>query len=485
MRTADQAVIDGGVPSQELMERAGTAIADYLALHYKGKKIAFFCGNGNNGGDGYVAARVLLSRGEDAVVCAVKPPKSEECHRAASRWTGENADVEQAVTCDVLVDCLLGTGASGRLNEDLASVVRAVNEAEKTVVACDVPTGLNADNGVAGKDTICADVTLCIGQYKMGLFLSDGLDCAGNVVLLEIGIDSAEEEAKLIDGAFAVRPFPARKRNSHKGTYGKTALLCGSTAYSGASVLAKNGLTALRSGVGICELVVPQTVFMGLIGKVPECVLTSAVGKDFLALTEQQFEALYSARSIAFGMGAGKAESVDQTLEKLLDIYEGNLLIDADGLNALLRIGVEKIKTAKCRVAITPHLGEFARLIGVDIRTVVENPVSLAKDYAREYGVTVALKSASTVITDGSRTLISATGCSALAKGGSGDTLAGFATGIAARENDWMVALGSACYLFGLSAERVASKMGEYAPTASEIAEELATVVNLAEKGEV
>ena len=485
MRTADQAVIDGGVPSEVLMERAGTAIADYLALHDHGKKIAFFCGSGNNGGDGYVAARVLLSRGEDAVVCAVKPPKSEDCIRVAEKFDGDVVALEQAVTCDVLVDCLLGTGASGRLSEDLAAVVGRINGAGKTVVACDMPTGLNADNGIAGKDTVCADVTLCIGAYKTGLFLADGLDCAGKVTLLEIGINGTGQEAELVDGEFARACFLKRARNSHKGTYGKTVLLCGSSAYSGAAVLAANGLSALRAGVGICELIVPQTVFTGLMGKVPECILTAGAEKDGIALSEEQFESLKTARSVAFGMGAGRNQTVVATLEKLLDHYEGNLLIDADGLYALSALGLHKLKTAKCRIALTPHLGEFARLLGVEVGAVAASPVCLAREFAKEYGVTVALKSASTIISDGNRTLLSATGCSALAKGGSGDTLAGFAAGIGARESDWLTALGSACYLFGLAAERTSQKLGEYAPVVSEIAAELAAVVALAEKGQV
>ncbi len=485
MRDADQAVIESGVSSEVLMERAGTAIADYLSLHYQGKQIAFFCGSGNNGGDGYVAARLLSRRGETVAVCPVKAPKSIDCVRAAAQFDGTRIAITQSADYDVLVDCLLGTGANGRLSEDLADAVRRMNGAGKTVVACDVPTGLNADNGQAGEDTVCADVTLCIGAYKTGLFLSDGLDCAGKVALLEIGIDSIAREAELVDGEFASACFLKRMRNSHKGTYGRTALICGSSAYSGAAVLAVNGLSALRAGVGICELIVPQTVFMGIMGKVPECVLTAGVEKDVIALSAEQFKSLKNARSVAFGMGAGREQSVAKTLEKLLDNYEGNLLIDADGLYALSALGLHKLKTAKCRIALTPHLGEFARLLGEDVGVVATNPVGIAKEFAKKYGVTVALKSASTIITDGNRTLLSATGCSVLAKGGSGDTLAGFAAGIGARESDWLTALGSASYLFGVAAERVSEKLGEYAPVISEIAVELATVVALAEKGQV
>ena len=476
MRAADARQIAGGVPAAELMERAGRALAARVLEEGRGRRVRVFAGAGNNGGDGYVCARLLAEAGEDVAVIAAAEPRSEECRRARALFAGRVT--ENFEDADVAVDCLLGTGISrapeGRMEEAIAFIART----GARVIACDVPSGLCATSGLAEGAAVRADVTVCIGQLKTGLFMNDGLDLSGKVVLEEIGIDPPAGAALLADADAARAAFPPRRRNTNKGSYGRAVIVGGSRTYPGAAQTAAAGLAALRAGCGYSALAVPESVYGALIGQVPECILLSLPGDDGMAFDGARLAEISArADAIAFGMGAGTGQGVRDSLRWLLENYGGNLIVDADGLNVLSEMGADALARAKCRVALTPHVKEFSRLAGVSVREILREGPALAREYARRCGAVVALKSASTFVTDGDRAVLSASGTSALAKGGSGDTLAGLAAGIAARRTGLFESVTAAVWLLGRSAEIVSAESGEYAPVAREIAAALPRAV--------
>ncbi len=240
--------------------------------------------------------------------------------------------------------------------------------------------------------------------------------------------------------------YPARPRNSHKGTYGSACIIAGSDKYIGAAALASRA--ALMSGCGYVKLVTSEKVKLALAAHIPQVI--------FLG------EADLKSQSIAVGMGCGKSNELYTLIKFLLAEYKGTLIIDADGLNSLAEYGKEVLKEKSCKVILTPHAAEFARLT-----------TETAESFAKEFGVIVLLKGADSIITDGVRTEVNTRGTTALAKAGSGDMLAGYICGTAARGID---AFGAACcgaFTLGLAAEISSAEKTDYCATAEDIIKNL------------
>ena len=257
--------------------------------------------------------------------------------------------------------------------------------------------------------------------------------------------------------------FPKRKADLHKGNCGSAAILAGYGSL-GAPLLAAGA--CLKSGAGYTHLWLPSAGNPDtdalrcavVAAKYPACIAEIYAGEPF------------SADSVAFGMGAGAGDPQREMLELLLRRYEGGaLVLDADALNMLGACGADLLRTKKCRAVVTPHPKEFSRLTGKPVDEIMRNFVGSAKRFANEYGVTVVLKSHRTVITDGERVAVNPTGSPALAKGGSGDTLAGFLAGTLARGLSPFEAAVASCYVCGRAGELAARDLGEYSPDAADV----------------
>lgn len=460
MRLADARTIEGGVPSLTLMERAGRAIAKIVAENGSGEKIVVACGSGNNGGDGYVAARYLREWGFPVSVWAVGAPKSEDCKAVAALWKGETWEI-CPVRKGVLVDCLFGTGLARPLEGKYLEAVRFINEGAFLVYAADIPSGLNGDNGQIMGEAVKADHTISIAYRKVGTLLADGIDRCGTVHVVDIGIETQEGYFVLYGGE-SIQFLPQRRRNVHKGTFGMATLVAGSLRYSGAALL---GIGALRRmGAGYTRLVTDREVLPHYIGRYPD-VLLSAWDEEIVR-----------SKAVAIGSGMGVSEELYAHIRFLLERYEGTLVIDADGLNALALYGKDVLKEKKCAVVLTPHIKEFARLTGKSVSEILADPIGEAKGFASAYGVTLLLKSAVSVVTDGRQTALNATGNASLAKGGSGDVLTGIVCGLALTLSPYESALYGA-YLLGLAAEEASARLGIYASTATDVVEALPAVL--------
>ena len=459
MRAADSYTINHlHIPSQKLMRRAGAAIADEVAIaadKNHANKILVVCGTGNNGGDGYVCAKELKKRGYNVAVYSIEGNLSPDCAREKATYDGVYTE---DISADIIVDCLFGTGLCRPVSGKYAEVIEKINQTNAYVISADIPSGLNGDSGLAEGCAVKADITVAIAELKLGYFLNDGYDFCGTVIKKDIGITCPEDNyTQIFDDSDIKNFYPKRKRNSHKGTFGTAQIIAGSKRYVGAAVLAAE--SALKSGCGYVKLNTYPQDTAALAAKLPQVIYSDDID--------------YSANCIAVGPGCGVSEALYNTISSLLNSYKGALIIDADGLNAVSEYGVSVLTDKMCEVVLTPHIKEFSRLSGLDVAEILSDPVMHARHFANKHQVTVLLKSATSILTDGEKVFLLHKGNSALAKGGSGDMLTGYACGTAARGVDGFNAVAVAAYTLGLAAEICAADRTEYCVTSKDLIKNL------------
>lgn len=470
MRKSDNHTIGKGVKAEALMQRAGEGIYALLPKD-KAYSYAVVCGRGNNGGDGYVIADALYKGGYNVLVYTSKEfltPVSEYFYNKLDESIIYDIySLHSLNNVDVAVDCLFGTGFHGELSGVFMAAAQALNSA-KYVVACDIPSGLNGDNGRACEDCVKADMTVAIGSIKSGHLLNDGKDFTGEIQVLDIGIEIVGERYIIADESLLKRYFIKRKNNTHKGSYGSVGIVGCSTRFAGAGKLAAAaslnviGESVLRSGAGLCKLCVPDNMLDAMWGCVNNVTL----------IAQSEIDSL-DADVIAFGMGAGNNEETAKLLKRVL-AYNIPLVLDADGLNVLAD-NLQALKARSNITLITPHVKEMSRLSGLNVDCILNNPIGTAKEFAKEYGCIVVLKGDTTIISDGNSVILSASGSAGQAKGGSGDVLSGVIAAILAgnirqKRLETIEAVAAAVYLCGLAGERAAEQYGEYGMTALDTA---------------
>ncbi len=483
MRAADKYTIETlGVPSAQLMERAGAAIAEEtetLLREIGGRSVLAVCGGGNNGGDGWCAARLLAERGFETAVYTLTEKLSADC--AAQRAAYENsvrlAGKTPAVVAsfpdkkyDVIIDAVFGTGFRGVPEGRFAEAIACMNRSGAKIVSADIPSGLNGDSG-AFAQCVKADITVTIGEWKGGLLLGDGPDVCGKVIRRDIGIElPAPAQAGLCSAADFAGVFPPRRANTNKGSFGKAVILAGSAAYSGAPLL--SAAAALKCGCGYTRLAVPADIFPQYVGRLPDAILTSAPAENGCLRFDAEFMQTLSrgANAFAVGMGCGVSRGVYESLAYLLSEFRGTLVIDADARNSLAEYGADILREKSCRAILTPHPKEFSRLCAKPLEEVLRNGAALAKEFAAEYGVLVLLKGHTSIVTNGKFTVFCTEGTPALAKGGSGDVLSGIVASLAARGVSAMDSAACGSWLLGRAGRLAAEAQGnEYSVCPSDV----------------
>jgi NAD(P)H-hydrate epimerase len=498
MRAIERIAIEEmGIPSATLMERAGRATAD-LAVDLAGQSGRFVvvCGAGNNGGDGFVAARHLHLVGREVVAIALGSPEGASAEAKGARKQLEQAGVPvgglaalqgyPARPGDVVVDAIFGTGplrpAAGPF-ADAIDAIGAHRDRGALVLAVDLPSGISADTGRAIGPAVRADRTVTFGFSKIGLALEPGAEMAGEVSVVNIGIPAEASEripphAELLDDVAARALVPARGRETHKGDAGRLVVVAGSAGRTGAAHLALTG--ALRGGVGLVTLAArAEVVGPALVGR-PEAMSvvlpgTGAIARSDLPALEA---ALDGASALLIGPGIPRGSETAPAIRALLDRRPIATVIDADGLNALAdHPGLVAVIAHDAPIVLTPHPGEMARLVGGTIEEVQDDRVGIARRKAQEWGAVVVLKGARTVVADpdGPAAIIP-TGNPGMATGGTGDVLAGLvgallAGGIRPRE-----AARAAAWIHGRAGDLAAEKFGERGLIAGDLGECIAAV---------
>lgn len=436
-READKQAISFGLSSEVLMKRAGRALADEVqaaAEKLGASKILLVCGTGNNGGDGYVAARELIARGLTVSVYCFEGEHTTGCKREKKRYTGKYV---RTIGGDIIVDCIFGTGLNRKLQGEYSTVVKKINASGAYVISADIPSGLNGDNGAVMGYAVKADLTVALGHPKLGCVLGDGLDFCGKIVVKDIGVPNDNLSVRAAEDEDVAANYAPRRHNSYKGDYGAACIIAGSEEYLGAAALSIS--TALKSGCGYVYAVVPEKMKYSLAAKYPQCIFVQSPPENVSA--------------IAVGMGLGCTQDTYNLIFSLLKSYRGKLIIDADGLNALAKFGLDALKDSKAQVLITPHVGEMSRLTGLSVEKILADPVAVAQKFALEYNINVHLKGVVSITANGRIATLSVRGTSALAKAGSGDLLSGLICGNAARGLSVYDAAVCSQYVLGYSAE--------------------------------
>ncbi|MBQ8296080.1 MAG: NAD(P)H-hydrate dehydratase [Clostridia bacterium] len=482
MRKADEYTIgERGVSSLALMERAGKALADEAERLAPEGDILCVCGGGNNGGDGFVCARVLRSRGRGVDVVFFADRISDDCRVNMAKWLDVGGDIKTEIDTDndyaLIVDCLVGTGLRGGLQGKNAQTAKEINIArlfDTKVLSADIPSGVNGENGLVETVAVQADVTLCIGELKFGTTFADGLDYAGKVKRVDIGIFLPAEDDRytaLIDGEMVAEWLPKRKRNVHKGTFGKAAIVAGSEEYTGAAYLA--AAACLRAGAGYTTLFVPKNILPYYVLKSPEILLKSLNDGGRYEFIEENMQQLLAYDAIAYGMGMGVSEDVAKGAVWLIEHFCGRLVLDADGLNSLAAYYQEELPAIfakkKGDVVLTPHCKEFARLTGKSVENILESGLTAPRAFAQDFGVNVLLKGAASVLASAERTALNVTGTAGQAKAGSGDVLSGAIVGLCAMGMSAYEGAALGAYFTGKAAELATAELGEISVTATDV----------------
>lgn len=491
-------ITEARIPGTTLMERAGSGVVSCLEQVLgapRGKVVTIVCGKGNNGGDGFVVARLLHRRHAKVRVLAMAPVSelsrdAATMYRQFVRAAGKSAvrlytskSQAQSLLCDsdILVDALLGTGLSSEVAGRYGEAIDNINEAGRPVVAVDLPSGLHADTGTILGRAVRASLTVTFGLPKLGLYQNHGIDLAGLVSLVDIGIpqayiDAVQSRTTLITPAFVRASLPARRPSSHKGTFGHAGIIAGSVGKTGAAAMAANA--AIRVGAGLVTVAIPSSVNDVLEAKLFEAMTVPMPETKARTLSRTAFDRLASfiaARTaIAIGPGLSTHPETVELVQALVKQLDRPSILDADALNALA--GRASLLTeCKTPPILTPHPGEMARLeIDATPQSVNADRIGAAVRFARERGVFVVLKGARTVIArpDGA-VAICPTGNPGMATAGTGDVLTGMIVGLLAQGLPSWEAACVGPYLHGYAGDLAASAKGQAGLIAGDVIEQI------------
>jgi NAD(P)H-hydrate epimerase len=451
----DSAAIAAGTPSRALMQRAGAAAAAEIARRHPRalrSGVTVYAGPGNNGGDAWVVARALAAVGTTVRVIAVGEARTDDARaeRELSRGLVEEGTSRFGA---IVVDGLLGTGARGTPRDEIADAIASILDARRqgaTIVALDVPSGLDATTGETPGASVRADLTLTFGTLKRGLLVARGL--AGRIVVLDIGLGTfgdADRAPVLAHPSWVRGAIPPIAADAHKGARKKLAIIGGAQGMVGACMLAARA--AMKSGIGMVRLIVTSANLPVVQGALPEALARSWPESD-TALKESILD---WADGVLIGPGLSDTAKARALAERVLRAWRGPVVVDADALNVfkgdVKTLGA--LLSGRPAVA-TPHPAELARLTGASLASVLEQRFDVGSDLARALGAAVLLKGVPTIVSspDGQR-IVSAAGTPALAAAGSGDLLAGLAATLLTQTADALASGACAAWLHGRAAE--------------------------------
>ena len=471
MRDGDRYAIDVlNIPAYDLMKNAAQAILTEIknrSCLFENKKVIILCGKGNNGGDGYAVGKLMLEENLHAVCANVfsAEPSSEEARRFKSEYealggkviVGEGEIKSSLKDCSVCLDCIFGTGFSGDILREsvVGRIIDFANGAEVLRIAADAPSGVDSLDGCVAESTFKADVTVSLSRAKPGLYSYPAIGFCGEVKVCDINIPNEVYErfphtCEVGGDEYVPSVIPRRCVNANKGTFGRLLSVVGSRNMTGAASLSAQG--ALRSGVGLLNIASEQSVLKVLKTKLDEPIYTDIDSVDGV---------LPKATALLVGCGLGRSKVSDERVYSLISEYKGQIILDADGINAVAD-NINVLKKTAMPPILTPHPLEFARLSGMTVSEVNADRIGSARRFAEKYGCIVALKGAATVVTDGQFIYVNNTGNSGLSKGGSGDVLAGVIASLAAQGVSAINAAIIGVYVHGLAADRLVGKYSEY-----------------------
>jgi NAD(P)H-hydrate epimerase len=495
-----------GVPGLLLMENAGRGVVEVIKQKYsalESKIVLVVCGKGNNGGDGFVIARLLSNSCAQIRVLLMASPselkgdtrnnfiilqkfakKSSHqitLHRYSKRY------LSSIPKSDIIVDALFGTGFAGSVGKPFTDVIDWMNNQETQIVSVDIPSGVNGTTGVVENCGVRANITVTFGSTKSGLLCNQGRESVGYISIADIGIPiSITEDTRLktflVEQTDVQRAIPKRSIHAHKYSVGKVLVLAGSKGLTGAASLCST--SAMRAGAGAVVLGIPEPVYPILARKLTEVMTfplpATSDGTLSLAALGGIRTKLSWADVLMIGPGLSRNPETQQLIFKLLLEYRGKVLVDADGLNAIAANGISKLRSAHAQFILTPHVGEFSRLTGLPSVEVEHRRIEAARVFAKQIGTTVVLKGVPTVTASKEgNCYLNSTGNPGMATAGSGDVLSGIIAGLWAQGMSDVEAAYAGVFLHGVSGDLAAKKMGERGLLANDLIDYLPAAMQL------
>ena len=491
------------------MENASLRLAEVLQQHFEldpPKRIVVVCGRGNNGGDGMALARHLHNIGFQVQVFLLADPNELKGDAATNYKVAVNFGVpiqpitaqselsqlvEPMKSADLVVDALLGTGITGEVRGLYAEAIPLLNDYAPRILSVDIPSGINSDTGEVCGVAVRADATVTLGAIKLGLVLFPGADYAGDLFVVSLGVP----ESLLAD--IGIRRFvsthelvqkvlPPRHPNTHKGDYGRVLVIGGAPGMSGAAIMA--GKAALRSGAGLAQVALPQSLNIAVETSTLEVMSFPLPETDAGTIAPEAIEALAPrldwADVIALGCGISRNERTQTFVRQLVAQVDKPMVIDADGLIALAGYR-EILRKRKSLTVLTPHPGEMAALLQTSTEAVQRDRVGVALRAASEFKAIVVLKGARTITAEPEGTLfVNLTGNAGMATGGSGDVLTGMIASLLAQalcrhlDVHPVEVVAAAVFLHGLAGDIASWEKGEVSLTAGDLLDHLPRAIN-------
>ncbi len=468
-----------GIPGMVLMEKASMALFEEVTKRFdRHSRCLIVVEKGNNGGDGLALGRLLSEQGYPVDIYEIDGiPRASESYQNQKNILEKLEipvyDELPEEDYDVIVDGIFGVGLTREVAGIHKEIIYQLNNMQAYRIAVDVPSGVDASTGKVLGTAFQADLTVTFGLLKIGLLLYPGASYAGEVVVKDIGFPKMAVD-EVNPGAFTFEPgdekrIPSRRKDSHKGTYGKVLIVAGTKNMAGAAYL--SGKAAYKSGSGLVRIFTREENRVILQTLLPEAILTTytSLQDGVPALSE----AMDWADVIVFGPGMGRGEVTEWFLHLLKENANVPIVIDADGINEISSMenrGEDFLAGFSVPVILTPHMLEMGRLSGHTVAEIKEQRLSLAKDYAKDSGTVLVMKDACTIVTDGDeRIYINSNGNSGMATGGSGDVLTGIIAGMLAAGMEPFEAASMAVFLHGRCGDEAAKALGETSMTAGDL----------------
>lgn len=482
MKEADRRMIrEVGIPSLVLMERAALkCVAAMQEEKINLSRPLVVCGSGNNGGDGFAIARLLVEEGIETEVVFVGNPASRSEETKAQMSILDNMGIPIGNSLpdkeySVIIDAVFGIGLSREIEGKYAKVIDWMNSRKGEKVAVDIPSGISSDTGKVHGCAFRADLTVTFAYPKAGQILHPGCEYAGKVVVKPIGIsDPGLRDRKdiyyILEEADVMERMPIRREDSNKGNYGKVLLIAGSKGMSGAAYLSAKA--AYMTGAGLVRIFTEESNRQILQQLLPEAVMSTYSEEE-----KEPFGELSSllewADVVCIGCGLGKSRTSVRLIREMLESNDKPCVVDADGLNLLAEMEEEiwkHIKGRPNRYVLTPHMKEMSRLTGYEVQDIKENRIAVLKEAVENWRVICALKDSRTMVASMEcPTFLNTSGNAAMAKAGSGDVLAGIITGLMAQGLSARDAADLGVYLHGLAGDMARREFGAYSVLAGDI----------------
>ncbi len=486
------------IPGMVLMENAGRGIfwTAMGRLQPNHDRIWIFCGPGNNGGDGYVVARYLINAGKKVRVFVLTSREKISGDALANLKILENIGFkcefisdcpEEREKPDLIIDAILGTGVKGALRGLFKTIVDFINRQGSSVLAIDIPTGVDADTGQVEGSAVQAEVTATMALKKQGLLFSPGREHAGIITVIDIGLPAFVFEKKKAD-VFELEKndilsiLPRRAPDTYKNACGTVAVIAGSRGFTGAATLTCQAV--LRAGAGLAYLCTPSSLNSVFEGKLTEVITWpfDDAGVGYLhSCFEELILRLETVDVIALGPGLGQHSKTGELIIELVSHMEAPMVVDADGLN-ILAGDSDLISSYNGPMVLTPHPGELSRLVDKSITEITKNRIQIVKETAQEWQKVLVLKGGPTVIgaPDG-RVFINSTGNAGLATGGTGDVLTGTIAALMGQGLDSLSAALTGVYIHGMAGDIAARKHSQRGMIAGDLLASLPQALKLEE----